>query len=60
MRNLEKYKGVIPAFYACYDKEGNISPEGVQGLTKYFVKGCKRCLCKRFFRRMYLSECGRP
>ena len=38
MRNLEKYKGVIPAFYACYDKEGNISPEGVQGLTKYFVK----------------------
>ena len=37
MRNLEKYKGVIPAFYACYDKEGNISPEGVQGLTKYFV-----------------------
>ena len=41
-RNLEKYKGVIPAFYACYDKEGNISPEGVQALTKYFVeKGVK-------------------
>ena len=33
MRNLEKYKGVIPAFYACYDKEGNISPEGVQVLS---------------------------
>lgn len=42
MRNLDKYKGVIPAFYACYDKEGNISPEGVQALTKYFVeKGVK-------------------
>ncbi len=42
MRNLDKYKGVIPAFYACYDKEGNISPEGVQVLTKYFVeKGVK-------------------
>lgn len=42
MRNLEKYKGVIPAFYACYDQEGNISPEGVQALTKYFVeKGVK-------------------
>lgn len=42
MRNLEKYKGVIPAFYACYDKEGNISPEGVQSLTQYFVdKGVK-------------------
>lgn len=22
MRNLEKYKGIIPAFYACYDDEG--------------------------------------
>ena len=42
MRNLDKYKGIIPAFYACYDKEGNISPEGVQDLTKYFVeKGVK-------------------
>ena len=42
MRNLEKYKGVIPAFYACYDNEGNVSPEGVQSLTKYFVeKGVK-------------------
>lgn len=42
MRNLDKYKGVIPAFYACYDKEGNVSPEGVQALTRYFVeKGVK-------------------
>lgn len=42
MRNLDKYKGIIPAFYACYDGEGNISPEGVQALTKYFVgKGVK-------------------
>lgn len=42
MRNLGKYKGVIPAFYACYDEEGNISPKGVQALTKYFVeKGVK-------------------
>ncbi|MBQ9757859.1 MAG: dihydrodipicolinate synthase family protein [Clostridia bacterium] len=38
MRNLDKYKGVIPAFYACYDKNGEISPEGVQALTKYFIK----------------------
>lgn len=42
MRNLEKYKGIIPAFYACYDEDGNISPKGVQELTKYFVdKGVK-------------------
>lgn len=42
MRNLDKYKGIIPAFYACYDNEGNISPERVQALTRYFVeKGVK-------------------
>ncbi len=42
MRNLDKYKGVIPAFYACYDEKGEVSPEGVQALTKYFVeKGVK-------------------
>lgn len=42
MRNLDKYKGVIPAFYACYDEEGNISPERVRKLTRYFIeKGVK-------------------
>ncbi|MGN1007679.1 MAG: dihydrodipicolinate synthase family protein [Butyricicoccus sp.] len=42
MRNLDKYKGVIPAFYACYDEKGDISPEGVQALTRYYVeKGVK-------------------
>lgn len=38
MRNLDKYKGVIPAFYACYDEDGNISPQRVQDLTTYFVE----------------------
>lgn len=38
MRNLDKYKGVIPAFYACYDKEGEISPGGVRALTEYFIE----------------------
>ena len=42
MRNLEKYMGIIPAFYACYDNDGNISPQGVRALTDYFVeKGVK-------------------
>lgn len=42
MGNLDKYKGVIPAFYACYDNEGNISTDRVQALTEYFVdKGVK-------------------
>ena len=27
MKDLTKYQGVIPAFYACYDKDGNISVE---------------------------------
>lgn len=38
MRNLDKYKGVIPAFYACYDKTGEISPGGVRALTEYFIE----------------------
>lgn len=42
MRNLEKYKGILPAFYACYDTEGEISPERVRALTRYFIeKGVK-------------------
>lgn len=42
MANLEKYKGVIPAFYACYDEEGNVSPQRVRELTEYHIrKGVK-------------------
>lgn len=42
MGYLEKYKGVIPAFYACYDDEGNVSPERVRALTQYHIdKGVK-------------------
>ena len=37
MRDLDKYKGVIPAFYACYGQQGRISPEAVQELTRYLV-----------------------
>ena len=42
MKNISKYQGIIPAFYACYDAEGKISPEGVRSLTRWFVeKGVK-------------------
>ena len=34
MSDLKKYQGVIPAFYACYDEAGNISPEDVRALTR--------------------------
>ena len=37
MSDLNKYQGVIPAFYACYDGEGNISPERVRGLTRHLI-----------------------
>ncbi|MGN8897709.1 dihydrodipicolinate synthase family protein [Flavonifractor sp. HCP28S3_F3] len=37
MSDLKKYQGVIPAFYACYDEAGNISPEGVRALTRYLI-----------------------
>ena len=60
MRNLEKYKGVIPAFYACYDNEGNVSGRR-SGTDKILCrKRCERCICERFVRRMYLSERRRP
>lgn len=42
MKDLTKYQGIIPAFYACYDEEGNVSPEAVRALTQYHMdKGVK-------------------
>lgn len=42
MSRLDKYRGIIPAFYACYDEEGNVSGERVQALTQHFIdKGVK-------------------
>lgn len=42
MSKLDKYRGIIPAFYACYDEEGNVSGERVQALTRHFIeKGVK-------------------
>ena len=42
MSRLEKYEGAIPAFNACYDEAGEVSPERVRALTQYFIdKGVK-------------------
>lgn len=42
MRNLEKYKGVIPAFYGCYNHNGDVCGEAARRLTRYFIeKGVK-------------------
>ncbi len=39
----KKYEGIIPAFYACYDQDNNISPAAVRALARYLkdkdVKG---------------------
>jgi len=40
--DISKFQGVIPAFYACYDAEGEISPEGVRALVEHLHgKGVK-------------------
>lgn len=40
--SLEKYCGVIPAFYACYDEQGNVSAERARKLARHLVnKGVK-------------------
>lgn len=40
--SFEKYKGVIPAFYACYDENGEFSAEGTKQLVEFLIeKGVK-------------------
>ena len=42
MNDISKFQGVIPAFYACYDKDGAVSPDGVRALARYLLgKGVK-------------------
>ena len=42
MNKLEKYCGVIPAFYACYDEAGKVSIERTKKLARHLVaKGVK-------------------
>ena len=36
--SLEKYKGIVPAFYACYDDEGNISKERTMALVEFLIE----------------------
>ncbi len=42
MKDITRYQGIIPAFYACYDKNGEVSPSAVQALTRHLAaKGVK-------------------
>lgn len=40
--NKEKYAGIIPAFYACYDAAGRVNPDAVGEFTEHLIaKGVK-------------------
>ena len=42
MKDITKYRGIIPAFYACYAPDGSISTERVKALTRHLIaKGVK-------------------
>lgn len=42
MRDITKYQGIIPAFYACYDEAGEVDVNRVEILADYMVrKGVK-------------------
>ncbi len=47
MRDISKYQGIIPAFYACYDDEGGISAPRTRAWAEYMldrgVKGLYVC-----------------
>ncbi len=38
MSGNSKYQGIIPAFYACYDDRGEISPKRVRLFTEHLIK----------------------
>lgn len=42
MRDITKYQGIIPAFYACYEEDGSVSRERTKALTEHLLnKGVK-------------------
>ena len=36
--NLNKYKGIFPAFYACYDSNGDVSAEATKNFVEYLIE----------------------
>ena len=42
MSDIKKYQGIFPAFYACYEDDGSVSPARTRALAKYLLdKGVK-------------------
>ena len=53
MKDFSKYQGIFPAFYACYDKAGQVSGEASRALARYLLdKGeigrasCRERVCQ--------------
>ena len=38
MTNVEKFQGILPAFYACYEDSGEVSVERSKALVHYFIE----------------------
>lgn len=38
MRDITKYQGIFPAFYACYNEQGEVDGNRVEKLTEYMIK----------------------
>ncbi len=38
MRDITKYQGIIPAFYACYDEAGRVSQTRTKALVEHLMK----------------------
>ena len=38
MRDISKYRGIFPAFYACYEPDGSVSPARTRALANYLLK----------------------
>lgn len=38
MSRTEKYRGIFPAFYACYDENGQVSGERAKQFTRYLME----------------------
>ncbi len=36
--NLSKYQGVFPAFYACYDSNGNVSTQAIKSYVEFLIE----------------------
>ena len=58
--DIKKFQGVIPAFYACYDEKGEISPERVRKLARYLLAngqgGSVTCTASGLAQRLGISR----